>query len=55
VTVVTRPVRPRLPHLKGCVPEHALKNLRIIVTLCCYTTNSSAKENGDGGAGSLPS
>jgi hypothetical protein len=46
VTVETRPVVLRLPHQKGCM-QGALKNLRIILALHCYSTNSSANENGD--------
>jgi hypothetical protein len=33
--------------------RRALKNLRITMSLHCYSTNSSAKENGDGDAESL--
>jgi hypothetical protein len=31
----------------------ALKNLRITMILCCYTTNCSVKKDEDGGAVSL--
>jgi hypothetical protein len=53
VMVETRSVLLRLPCQKGCLQGHALKNLRIIMTLGCCITNSFAKEDGDGGAESL--
>jgi hypothetical protein len=43
----------RMPCQKGCLQGRALKNLRIATILHCCTTNSSAKENGDGDAESL--
>jgi hypothetical protein len=53
VTVETMLVHLRMPCQKGCLQGRALKNLRIATILHCCTTNSSAKENGDGDAESL--
>jgi hypothetical protein len=53
VMAETRPVLLKLLHRKGCLQGRALKNLRITVILRGCTTNSSPKENGDGGAESL--
>jgi hypothetical protein len=53
VMAETRLVLFRLPRQKGFVQGRALKNLRITMILRCCTTNSSAKENGDGGVESL--
>jgi hypothetical protein len=51
--VETKPAHLRLPRQEGACRGQTLKNLRIMMALHCYTTNSFAKKNGDGDADSL--
>jgi hypothetical protein len=53
VIVGTRLVHLRLLCQGDAYRGQALKNLRIMMALHCYTTNSFAKKNGDGDADSL--
>jgi hypothetical protein len=46
--VETKPVHLRLPRQGGAYTERALKNLRIMMVVHCYTTTSFAKKSGDG-------
>jgi hypothetical protein len=46
-------VRLRLPRQSGTCRERALKNLRIMMVVYCYTTNSFAEKCGDGDVESL--
>jgi hypothetical protein len=51
--VETKPVHLRLSR-QGCAcREHALKNLRIMMIVHCYTTTSFPKKSGDGDVESL--
>jgi hypothetical protein len=49
----TKPAHLRLLHQEGACTGRVLKNLKITMSLHCYSTNSSTKENGDGDAESL--
>jgi hypothetical protein len=43
----------RLLHQGGAYRKRALKNLRLVMTLLCYTINSFVKSSGDGDVESL--
>jgi hypothetical protein len=51
--VETKPAHLRLPRQEGACRGQTLKNLRIMMALHCYTTNSFVKKSGDGDAESL--
>jgi hypothetical protein len=51
--VKTKPVRLRLSCQGGACRERALKNLRMMMVVHCYTTTSFAKKSGDGDVESL--
>jgi hypothetical protein len=53
MTVEMRSVSLSPPRQKGCLQGCAVKSLRMVMTLQCYTTNSFAKNSEDGDVESL--